>query len=117
MAGTRLFTALVPPAAVRTEMAGLAAPLAGVRWTPAENLHLTLRFIGETGEHGLERFAAALARVGVLLAALIVPVMATGLTGTGSLALAVVAFAALQTGRIPAWAVVAATAALGACLM
>lgn len=55
--------------------------------------------------------------VGVLLAALIVPVMATGLTGKGSLALAAAGFAALQTGRIPAWAVVGAAAAAGACLM
>ena len=55
--------------------------------------------------------------VGVLLAALIVPVMATGLTGRGSLVLAAAAFAALQTGRIPAWAVVGAAAAAGACLM
>jgi chromate transporter len=55
--------------------------------------------------------------VGVLLAALIVPVMATGLTGKGSLALAAVAFAVLQSGRIPAWAVVGAAAVAGVCLM
>lgn len=61
----RLFTALVPPAAVGTEIAALAVPLAGVRWTPVENIHLTLRFIGPTDDPGAERFAEALARVRV----------------------------------------------------
>lgn len=55
--------------------------------------------------------------VGVLLAALIVPVMAAGLTGKASLALAVAAFAALEFVRAPAWAVVGAAAALGAALL
>jgi RNA 2',3'-cyclic 3'-phosphodiesterase len=62
---SRLFTALVPPVAVRIELAGIAAPLSGVRWTPVANLHLTLRFIGETDEAMTERFAEALTRVRV----------------------------------------------------
>jgi 2'-5' RNA ligase len=61
----RLFVALVPPAPVRAELAALAAPLPGVRWTPADNLHLTLRFIGETDEVRQERFAQALTRLHV----------------------------------------------------
>jgi len=61
----RLFTALIPPAPVRTELAAIAAPLAGVRWSPAENLHLTLRFIGETDDAKADRFSEALARVHV----------------------------------------------------
>ncbi len=61
----RLFTALVPPATVRSELAEVAAPLAGLRWTPAENIHLTLRFIGETDDAKAERYADALARVRV----------------------------------------------------
>lgn len=61
----RLFTALVPPAPVRAEMAELAAPLAGVRWTPVDGMHLTLRFIGQTDDDAVERFAGALARVRV----------------------------------------------------
>jgi len=65
MAAARLFTALVPPAVVRTELADLAAALAGVRWTPAENLHLTLRFIGESDAAKTERFIESLARVHV----------------------------------------------------
>ena len=61
----RLFTALVPPATVQNELAEIAVPLSGVRWTPAENIHLTLRFIGETDDAGTERFAETLARVRV----------------------------------------------------
>ncbi|MDI1248371.1 MAG: RNA 2',3'-cyclic phosphodiesterase [Lacunisphaera sp.] len=61
----RLFVALVPPAPVQAGLAALAAPLAGARWTPAENLHLTLRFLGETAPEKQEAFAAALARVRV----------------------------------------------------
>lgn len=61
----RLFAALIPPATVQTELAEVATPLAGVRWTPAENIHLTLRFIGETDDAAAERFIESLARVRV----------------------------------------------------
>lgn len=61
----RLFVALVPPVPVRSELARLAGPLPGVRWTPEDNLHLTLRFIGETDEVKQERFAQALTRLRV----------------------------------------------------
>lgn len=65
MAALRLFVALVPPTAVRTELAALAAPLGGVGWTPEGNIHLTLRFIGEAGEAKTDQLAASLARVRV----------------------------------------------------
>jgi chromate transporter len=55
--------------------------------------------------------------VGVLLAALITPVMATGLTSRLGVGVAFAAFAVLQWTRLPAWAVVAGTAALGAALL
>jgi len=61
----RLFVALVPPAPVRSELAALATPLPGVRWTPVDNLHLTLRFIGETAGARADDFAASLERVHV----------------------------------------------------
>jgi 2'-5' RNA ligase len=61
----RLFAAVIPPSSVRTELAALEEPLEGVRWTPEANLHLTLRFIGETGEEKAGRFAEALAAVRV----------------------------------------------------
>ena len=64
MAATnRLFVALVPPPVVRAEIAALAAPLGGVSWTPADNVHLTLRFIGETEATQQKRFEETLARV------------------------------------------------------
>lgn len=62
----RLFVALVPPATVRAELAEFAArPLTGLRWTPADNIHLTLRFIGSTDDDQTTRFADSLARVRV----------------------------------------------------
>lgn len=61
----RLFVALVPPAIVRQELAALATPLTSVSWTPEENIHLTLRFIGETDEDQQSRYIAALGRVRV----------------------------------------------------
>ena len=61
----RLFVALLPPPAVRAELAALAGPLPGVRWSPEANLHLTLRFIGEANMEMPGHFEAALARVQV----------------------------------------------------
>jgi len=43
----RLFVALSLPDEVRETLADLADPLPGARWVPEENLHITLRFIGE----------------------------------------------------------------------
>ena len=43
----RLFTALEIPAPVATQLSFLQAGLPGARWIDRENLHLTLRFIGD----------------------------------------------------------------------
>ena len=43
----RLFIALPLPDAVRESLADLADGLPGARWVSADNLHLTLRFLGE----------------------------------------------------------------------
>jgi chromate transporter len=51
--------------------------------------------------------------VGVLLAALYNPVWIAGITDGRTLGLAVAAFIALQSGKVPAWAVVPAAAAFG----
>ncbi len=61
----RLFTALLPPAVVRGELAAAMQPLTGVRWSPPENLHLTLRFIGDCDAAKCDALAGALARVRV----------------------------------------------------
>ncbi|MBI2496456.1 MAG: chromate efflux transporter [Opitutae bacterium] len=60
---------------------------------------------------------ANVAVVGVLLAAFYDPVCTAGLTGGRAVALAAAGFIALQSGRVPAWAVVAAAAALGGWLL
>ena len=43
----RLFVGLDLPEALRERLAALYGSLAGARWSPPANLHLTLRFIGE----------------------------------------------------------------------
>jgi len=43
----RLFAAIDLPWPLRDRLAGLTTGLYGVRWMSRENLHLTLRFIGE----------------------------------------------------------------------
>jgi 2'-5' RNA ligase len=47
LATDRLFIALSPPEPVRTFVATLQTPLRNVRWTPVEQLHITLRFLGD----------------------------------------------------------------------
>ena len=73
----RLFVALVPPALVQAELTALAVPVAGARSTPPENVHLTLRFIGETAPEKQDRFVEALARVRV--ESFVLPVGTVGL--------------------------------------
>lgn len=43
----RLFLAITPPESVRQSLVALQQPLRNVRWIPSEQLHLTLRFLGE----------------------------------------------------------------------
>ena len=57
----RLFVALDLPWALRESLFDLAMGLEGVRWVPPENLHLTLRFIGEAPRHVAEEIDLALA--------------------------------------------------------
>ncbi|HAH10376.1 MAG TPA: RNA 2',3'-cyclic phosphodiesterase [Alphaproteobacteria bacterium] len=46
----RLFVALDIPEAVSDRLSLLETGIPGARWTPSDNLHLTLRFIGEVNE-------------------------------------------------------------------
>jgi 2'-5' RNA ligase len=62
----RLFLAVFPPPAVRAAAHAAAEALrragparASVSWVKAENLHYTLRFLGEVGEDGARRAAEA----------------------------------------------------------
>ena len=43
----RLFVAIDPPEEIRAQVAGICNSLPYARWTPPEQLHLTLCFIGE----------------------------------------------------------------------
>ncbi|HLP26046.1 MAG TPA: RNA 2',3'-cyclic phosphodiesterase [Acidobacteriota bacterium] len=65
MSVQRLFVALTPPPPVREDIAALADELEGVRWTAADNLHLTLRFLGDTPEEKRLEMESALTRVRV----------------------------------------------------
>lgn len=59
----RLFVALELPDDLRQRLAGLGGGVPGARWTEPENLHLTLRFIGEVPDDRLADIDAALAGV------------------------------------------------------
>lgn len=59
----RLFVAIPLPLEVRRSLAGIAAGVPGARWTPVENLHLTLRFIGDVPEPDFHDIAEALSEV------------------------------------------------------
>jgi RNA 2',3'-cyclic 3'-phosphodiesterase len=59
----RLFTALEIPAATRTHLSLLRAPLGGAKWIEAEDMHVTLRFAGDIDDRTADEFAALLAEV------------------------------------------------------
>lgn len=59
----RLFVAIRPPAPVRTRLLTLMGGVAGARWQDDEQLHLTLRFIGEVDRRRAEDVDAALGGV------------------------------------------------------
>jgi 2'-5' RNA ligase len=59
----RLFVAIRPPAPVRLRLLGLMGGVAGARWQSDEQLHLTLRFIGEVDRHRARDVDAALSGV------------------------------------------------------
>jgi 2'-5' RNA ligase len=63
--GERLFVSVALPDAVRADLAGLAAPVRGITWTRPEQLHLTLRFIGEVPGDRIGRVEGLLAAVRV----------------------------------------------------
>ncbi len=63
MAQRRLFVALRPPEDVCEALLDTMEGLAGARWQDADNLHITLRFIGEVDRHLHADIIAALESV------------------------------------------------------
>ncbi len=59
----RLFVAIALPEEIQDALADLGNGLPGARWVPAENLHLTLRFLGEVDRRDAEDIDAALAEI------------------------------------------------------
>lgn len=59
----RLFVAVRPPSPVRARLLGLMGGVAGARWQDEDQLHLTLRFIGEVDRHLARDVDAALSSV------------------------------------------------------
>ncbi len=59
----RLFVGLRPPAAIRAQLLGLMGGIPGARWQDDDQLHITLRFIGDVDERAAEDAALALSSV------------------------------------------------------
>lgn len=59
----RLFTALGLPDDLRTRLTALQGGIDSARWVAPENLHITLRFIGEVAEDRADDIVAALDRI------------------------------------------------------
>lgn len=59
----RLFVALRPPRSMREALLATMGGIEGARWQDDDQLHLTLRFIGEVDRHVAEDVAAALGSV------------------------------------------------------
>lgn len=59
----RLFAGIELPDDIRMRLAGIAGGVPGARWVPLENMHLTLRFIGEVDEATAGDLDAALMQV------------------------------------------------------
>jgi 2'-5' RNA ligase len=76
----RLFVGVALPDVVRADMDTLVEPVEGLRWVPQENLHLTLRFLGDVDADKQARIEEALA--GVRVQPFILPVEGIGVFPT-----------------------------------
>jgi len=77
----RLFVGLELPEAIRNALSALEIGLPGAHWVPEENLHLTLRFIGDVDEGEANDFHDAL--TGVRAPGFKLTVAGTGVFETG----------------------------------
>jgi 2'-5' RNA ligase len=73
----RLFVAIRPPPAIRTTLLDAMEGVGGARWQDEDQLHLTLKFIGEVDRHVTSDIIAALGSIHH-------PPFEIGLNGVGS---------------------------------
>jgi len=59
----RLFAAIDLPERIRGDVSALYEAISGAAWTPEDNLHLTLRFIGDADDVAVQRIDSALRSV------------------------------------------------------
>lgn len=59
----RLFVGLRPPRDIRADLMAIMGGIAGVRWQRDDQLHLTVRYIGEVDRRTADDVALALARL------------------------------------------------------
>lgn len=59
----RLFAAIRPPEHIRDRLIDLMEGISGLRWQSEDQLHLTLRFIGEVDRHAANDVVAALGAI------------------------------------------------------
>jgi 2'-5' RNA ligase len=59
----RLFVAIPLPVDIRAQLATLQSGLSGARWIDGENMHLTMRFIGEVPEPDVHEIDAKLTEI------------------------------------------------------
>lgn len=59
----RLFVAIRPPAPIRERLLDLMEGINGARWQDEDQLHLTVRFIGEVDRHAARDVHAALGSI------------------------------------------------------
>lgn len=59
----RLFVAIVPPPPIRASLLSLMEGVEGARWQDEDQLHLTLRYIGEVDRHVAEDIAEMLGTI------------------------------------------------------
>ena len=59
----RLFVAIDLPDRIKQAVAGICRGVPGVRWLPPDQLHLTLRFIGETEDAAIATIRSGLAAI------------------------------------------------------
>ncbi|MFB0611064.1 RNA 2',3'-cyclic phosphodiesterase [Aurantiacibacter poecillastricola] len=63
MSSRRLFVALRPPEHIAEALLDMQEGIPGARWQDADNLHVTLRFVGEVDRHTAAVLECALADV------------------------------------------------------